>query len=218
MNIILDIHTHAPMPALQAVGAFMPCGLPPQEAFPGQVYSAGLHPWATERLHGLPEESLMLLAEALARPDVVALGECGIDLAKGGELAIQRILFRRQALMAGDAGKPMVIHCVRAQEHILGMHSDLRPGVPWAIHGFRGKPQVAEMFLKKGIWLSFGPKFNPDTLRMVPAEYLLAETDDSGMGINEVISLMEETRCESLVSLLAVNADRFLHPNPKARG
>lgn len=210
MTTILDIHTHTALPRLDALAAFEPDRLPRRDDYPGQLYSCGFHPWVLAE-GGLPSEAdFAMLAERLMREDVVAMGECGIDIPKGGTLAIQRMAFRRQAEMAEQVGKPVIIHCVKGQEHILGVHSELHPGKPWAIHGFLGKPEVARMFLDRGIWLCFGPQFNPETLRITPLELMLAETDDSGADIDEVIKRLEEARGESLRDVIAANTARFL--------
>lgn len=210
MTTILDIHTHSALPRPAAVAAFEPDLLPGRNDYPGQIYSCGFHPWLIAE-GGLPsEEDFALLAERLKREDVAAMGECGIDIPKGGAPAIQRIAFRRQAEMAEEAGKPVIIHCVKGQEHVLGIHSELRPERPWAIHGFRGKPGVARMFIDRGILLSFGPQFNPETLRITPSELILAETDASGADIEEVIKRFEEARGEGLREVIAANTARFL--------
>ena len=57
-------------------------------------------------------------------------------------------------------------------------HRNLRPDVPWVVHGFRGKPQEAEALLKRGIGLSLGPRFNVATAAMIPDGSLFIETDD----------------------------------------
>lgn len=208
--MILDVHTHAPLPRPEAVGAFEPETLPPENLFPGQLLSCGIHPWSLEKGDFQEESLIASLRKQLSRNDVVALGECGIDIPRGGLLAMQRILFRRQAELAEEFQKPLIIHCVKAHEHILALHSELKPEQPWAIHGFRGKPAVAEMFVRRGIRLGFGPLFNPETLRMMPEELILCETDDSGRDIEEVISSLEEARGCCLRSRIAANTAAFL--------
>lgn len=55
-----------------------------------------------------------------------------------------------------EAGKPLVIHLVKAVDELLKVKRDLRPSNPWIIHGFRGKAALAEEYLKHGFYLSFG--------------------------------------------------------------
>lgn len=77
-------------------------------------------------------------------------------------------VFRRQAELAESLCKPLVIHCVRAHDIVIGIKKELKPRQNWVIHGFRGKPTVARMLLDAGMWLSFGPRFNPDSLEVTP--------------------------------------------------
>lgn len=209
--MILDIHTHAPAPAPGAVIALDPSQLPPEGSIE-QYWSVGFHPW--DNLAGLPatEEQVEVLRHALERPDVLALGECGIDLAKGAPLFRQQLEFRRQAEMASEVGKPLVIHCVRAHDHVISLHKELHPAVGWAIHGFRGKPTIARMLLQEGLWLSFGPEFNAESLKSTPAERMLCETDASGLPVEVVVERIAAVLAEDVAEVrtrLAGNAARF---------
>lgn len=52
--------------------------------------------------------------------------------------------------------------------------------MPWIIHGFRGKKQLAEQLLDRGFYLSFGARYHPEALHAAwTAGRLLLETDDS---------------------------------------
>lgn len=207
-----DLHSHREPPYPEGVLSFRVGELPEADAFPGQVYSAGFHPWDFPG-SGFPGEAdYAALERALARPDVVAAGECGIDIPKGGLLAFQRIAFARQAELAEKARKPLIIHCVKAHDHIIAMRRDLKPAVNWAIHGFRSKPSIAKMLLDAGLWLSFGPQFNAESVRITPRDRLLAETDESGRPIAEVIAALSEAYGEPLEETIATNLRRFLQP------
>lgn len=206
--MIIDIHTHHSLPAPLALRSCSVGELPAPQAFPGQLYSVGFHPWDLTD-EGIADEQWEKFEEALHRPDVAAVGEAGIDLSRGPVLFRQRELFRRQAEAAERVGKPLVIHCVRAQEHIIGYHKELRPKVPWVIHGFRGKPTVAEMFLREGLWLSFGPQFNPDSLLSTPLDWILAETDDSPSTIEDILMKLRQIRPQLTGELIAENTLRL---------
>ena len=65
---------------------------------------------------------------------------------------------------------------------------------PWIIHGFRGKKEVARSLLDQGFYLSFGQKFQPETLRYVPEDRLLLETDESLLPIREIYQEAASTR------------------------
>lgn len=196
--MILDIHSHRPVPYLEGVVNIMDGRLPRVE---GQLFSAGVHPWDT--IEEVPDYVFEGLAELAARPEVAAIGECGVDTQKGGPMFRQLQVFKKQVEISENVGKPLVIHAVKAADIILGLKRDLAPSQPWIIHGFRGKPAQAQQLLDKGLYLSFGERFNPDTLRMVPLDRLLAETDDSTLSIENIIASLSEARGADLTPSIA---------------
>lgn len=208
MQRIIDIHTHHPAPCPEALVSVSPKEFSPVE---GQLYSVGIHPWDVPA--GVSEDDWRLLEEVAAHPQVAAIGECGIDMVKGGPLFRQMQVFRRQAELAERVGKPLVAHCVKGHDVIIGLRKDIKPQQPWAIHGFRGKPSVAHMLLDAGLWLSFGPLFNAESLGIVPADRILAETDESDTSIEEVISrlavALDETPA-NLTDSIVINSAKFL--------
>lgn len=183
MQTILDIHTHHSAPQPRAVVCVTPDNFNPVE---GQLYSVGLHPWITTG--DIPDELWQQLEAAARHPQVAAIGECGIDLLKGGPLYRQMLVMKRHIELSESIGKPLVIHCVHAHDIVIGLKKDLKPQQNWVIHGFRGKPSVASMFVKAGIWLSFGAVYNDKSVAQVPPGMLLAETDESDMDIEDIIT------------------------------
>lgn len=205
MHRILDIHTHRTAPQFEAVVNVSPENFHPLE---GQYYSLGIHPWATTE--EITQPLWEALEKAAAHPAVVAIGECGVDLLKGGPLYRQMLVMKRQAELAEKLRKPLIIHDVHAHDVIIGMKKDFHPRQKWMIHGFRGKQTVAEMFLRAGFMLSFAPKFNPAALLAVPEDALLAETDDSGATIAAVIASLSAVRGKDLTDVIARNSNVFL--------
>lgn len=207
---ILDIHTHHPVPQPQGVESLClhpGMGVPPTE--PVQRYSVGIHPWDTADETG--EAEWEALEQAARRPEVVAVGECGIDLSqRAGPLFRQIMVFRRHVELSERIGKPIVIHDVKGHDIIAGARRDLAPRQSWAIHGFRRKPEVAQMLLRAGCYLSFGAEFNPDTLLTTPEDRILAETDESPLSIEEVITRMSAVRGKDLTEVIAANTRAFL--------
>lgn len=208
--MIIDCHSHRPYPAPEAIISTSPIGFAPMT---GQKWSVGLHPWHLDLFCDdsmrIKEEIWVELVAAAADPAVAAVGECGIDIPKGGLLATQMLAFRRQALLAERLRKPLVIHSVKAHDLIVGMKKDINPAMPWIIHGFRNKPTIAAIYLEAGCMLSFGEKFNPESLDITPSDRILAETDESPLSIGEIISRLERSAQKPLKELIICNSKIF---------
>lgn len=192
MDSAFDFHTHhLSTPAgsgivnLPQEVLLLPHTFCPEE---GALYSAGIHPWWTV---GDVSPLLEGLKTLLPHPQIVAIGECGLDRLQGASPAAQEEVFIAQASLAEQYGLPMTIHCVRAFDGLLAVHKKLRPTQRWTIHGFRGKPRLACQLLEAGFDLSFGLHFHPESLRLVPAERRHTETDDAPCTIAEVWSKQE---------------------------
>lgn len=202
---IFDIHTHHEAPQPNAVVCKTPDGFDPLE---GQLYSVGIHPWLT--CGDIPESLWIKLEEAAHHPQVAAIGECGIDLIKGGPLYKQMLVMKRQIELSEQVKKPLVIHCVHAHDLIIGLKKDLKPTQKWLIHGFRGKPTVASMFCDADISLSFGEKFNYESVGRVPQGMLLAETDESSLPIEEIINKLSVIAGRDLFPEIVAASGLFL--------
>ena len=174
------------------------------------LYSAGIHPWWIENASESLISSTLQLAASTA--NVVAIGECGIDHAISTPLVIQQKIFYQHIALSESAKKPLIIHCVRAWQELLAMHSAAKPHQPWIIHGFRAKPSVAEKLLQQGLYLSFGHRFNTESLLITPAERMFVETDDSGLDIAAVAQIVAQAASltlEQLASQVNSNAAKL---------
>lgn len=207
--MILDIHTHRMAPYPEGLVNADFSDFKPVE---GQYYSVGIHPWDTSA--AITPEMFETLEKTAAHKAVLAVGECGVDLLKGGPMFRQLQVFRNHVEISERVGKPMIIHAVKATDIIMGLKRDLQPSQQWIIHGFRGKPQTAGMLLKAGILLSFGPKFNVDTVAILPPGSILAETDDSIETIEEVIAGLSVAANRDLTPEITDATNRVLRPIP----
>ena len=178
---ILDLHTHR-LDATAALIAVDPRHFNP---LPGKWYSVGFHPW--DDVGALTDEDFDLLARCARHPQVLAVGETGMDRVRGDDLPVQEAVFIRHMQLARELGKPVVVHNVRATQDILAArrraHLD---DVILAIHGMRAGANVARTLLNAGCYLSYGPRFSPEALSVTPLDRLLIETDDSDMAITAV--------------------------------
>lgn len=86
------------------------------------------------------------------------------------------------ARLAEELEKPLIIHCVRANDEVLTFKKMLKPAQPWIIHGFAGHPNTAKQLVANGLWLSFGHAILQNekaaaALAAMPADRFFLETD-----------------------------------------
>ena len=127
--------------------------------------------------------------EALAdEPEVVAVGETGLDYYRGRERAVeQRALFARHLEMADRLRLPVIVHNRESDEDVLAMLADWRAGSTGRVavlHCFVGGPALAERALALGAYLGMGGPLTfktaeavRETARIAPLDRLLVETD-----------------------------------------
>lgn len=198
--LILDLHSHRPAPYPQGIVSLDNLS---DSLMPEQYYSAGIHPWTTARYPAAEQwERLETLA---ADEQTVMIGECGVDLIKGGPMFRQLQILKKQIDLSEKFGKPLLLHCVKGADIILGLKRDLNPAQPWIIHGFRGNPALARQLTDKGIFLSFGEKFNAETVMQTPPEMLFAETDESILTIEEIIGTLSAAANRDLLPAIQSN-------------
>jgi TatD DNase family protein len=144
--------------------------------------SLGIHPWYIEDAAAQMKQ----LRDLAALPEVVAIGEAGLDKLTATPFAIQQDIFIQQAHLAEALQKPLIIHCVKAWEELLAVKKQIKPETAWIIHGFRGKPELAEQLVRQGFRLSFGAYVTPASLPIAYPNHILTETDDKDIRIQRV--------------------------------
>ena len=122
------------------------------------------------------------------RPEVVALGETGLDRYwDRTPFAQQEDYFARHLELARKIDRPVVIHCREAEDDVVRMlradyekHGPVRA----VMHSFTGDLETAQACLEMGLFISFAGMLtykNAQTLRdvaaKVPLERVLVETD-----------------------------------------
>ena len=136
--------------------------------------SAGIHPWEAA------EGDLATVREHVGPAQIV--GEIGLDYLRPDREAQLRI-FEGQLRLAEAAGKPVVLHCVKAFEETMRLLKQFRLRAV-IFHGFIGSPEQAARAVAAGYYLSFGPRSlrSPRTVRAlgsIPTQRLFLETDDA---------------------------------------
>ncbi len=154
------------------------------------IYAAvGIHPHDAQ---ALTPENLVRLEELLLRPKTVAVGEIGLDFYREpfNPPARQIEAFRAQLELADLHQQPIIIHCREAYAETLEVLRSYKTK-DWrgVLHCFTAGPEVAAQFLELGFYIGFtgvvtyykpgsrDESFLLDTLKMMPLDRLLVETD-----------------------------------------
>ena len=207
---LLDIHTHHidSIPG-QAIISQMPQDFAPTS---GCWYAIGVHPW---KLKGALKDEITALHAMVNHQQVVAIGETGYDRLKFFDLIAQQTVFRMHADLANQTAKPLIIHSVRATDLLLADSKQMRPKVPWIIHGFRGNPMEAKQLINAGFCLSFGEKYHVEALTITPLDRLFLETDESPLDIHVIYNkVSQDLRMEvaELEEIVGNNIQRIFFP------
>lgn len=146
------------------------------------VYAAvGLHP--SELDHEDRTDEILRL---LSLPDVVALGEIGLDYHWDNvPRARQKEFLLKQLDIACAASKPVIIHSRECDGDMLPILKNYagKLTAPLVMHCFSSSEEIAREYVKLGFYISFAGTITfknakkGDVIRAVPDELLLAETD-----------------------------------------
>jgi len=193
----IDIHTHGaePVPGIFSVENLMPHEARAPSGIKGLAFTFGIHPWYVNELNHI--SLIKSVKEIAGNPFLSAIGEAGFDKLRGPSPDLQKIVFEEQAYIAEINKKPLIIHCVRAWDELIASHKNLKPRMPWLIHGFRGSLQLAEQLLSRGMYLSFWYDFvlrpeSADLLRAVPGDRIFLETDGSDADIKDIYNKVSD--------------------------
>lgn len=181
MPLDFDFHTHRlDAPAGRAIINIPREWMDTPETAPlrrDAYYSVGIHPWWTDDETAVGRW-LTLLPQWISRPEVIAIGECGLDKLHGADLSLQEDIFSAQLHLALRANMPVIVHCVRAFDRLLYLKKVYGESLHLTVHGFRGGPALASQLLAANINISFGKLRNEAAFLIVPPERRRVETDE----------------------------------------
>lgn len=199
----LDLHTHnfAQTTGTERIVNINLAG--PGEFSSSGLFSCGIHPWYAQPEH---VEVPLLLQQAARHPHARLIGECGLDKLRGPAMQTQLAVFESQVKLAEYVAKPVLVHCVRAFEEIQAVHKSLKPSVPFIIHGFNKKKELAAQLERRGMLLSLGaavctPGSGAAAYAASATGPFFLETDDSGIGIAQVYTAVANLRKISVEAL-----------------
>lgn len=146
--------------------------------------TAGVHPH--DASHWQPETT-NALRQLAQRPEVVAIGECGLDFNRNYSTPEdQERVFSAQLALAAELSLPVFMHCRDAHERFIALLTPWLDQLPGAVlHCFTGTWEEARACLELGIYLGItgwvcderrGLELR-ELLPAIPANKLLFETD-----------------------------------------
>lgn len=146
--------------------------------------TAGIHPHDAKSFDAHSIEALRTLA---ARPEVVAMGECGLDFNRDfSPRAQQEAAFEAQLALAAQLQLPVFMHCRDAHERFMAILTPWRDKLPAAVlHCFTGSEAELKdclaLDLHIGITGWICDERRGQTLQqlvsLIPAHRLMIETD-----------------------------------------
>ena len=144
--------------------------------------SVGLHPNEKEG----EEPSVARLVNLASDPDVVAIGETGLDYYRTeGEISWQQERFRCHIQAAKQVHKPLIIHSRQApQDTIRILQEERAEEVGGVMHCFTENLSMAEEAIALGFYISFSgivtfknAKSIQEVAKQLPLDKILIETD-----------------------------------------
>ena len=146
----------------------------------------GFHPDETWQMEQEAETILPWLAEQLARPKVIGLGEIGLDYYwDKTDREIQKKWFRAQLALAKERNLPVVIHSREAAQDTLEIlrEAGIAPG-GLDMHCYSYSLEHAKIYLDMGYYLGIGgvstfknAKKLKEVVAYMPLSRILLETD-----------------------------------------
>ena len=156
------------------------------------VAEANADVWATVGVHpheadAHPDLGASALIDAASHPDVIAIGECGLDYYYDkSDRGAQRDRFEAHIEAARETGLPLVVHTRDAEDDTAEILEQAvnKGGVRGVLHCFTGSWELAKKGLDLGFYVSLSGivtfKNAQDlqrTARKLPSDRMLVETD-----------------------------------------
>ena len=186
----IDIHTHSvktddKLIQIANLDLNQPC---PEQGY----YSYGIHPWALDDAEFQAEKALQTLEEKLKLPQVIALGEAGLDKMHKASFERQIELFERQIELSEVLQKPMILHNMKSHNEILALRKKHKAKQPWILHGFNGTEQDIRQLTGQKMYLSVGESLLHserkiyNSFKHIDLDKLFLETDMAEVGIETI--------------------------------
>ncbi|MFA4930342.1 MAG: TatD family hydrolase [Patescibacteria group bacterium] len=145
--------------------------------------AAGYHP---NYIQTASIENLGELVELISKPEIVAVGEIGLDYYRQTtNVEEQRKIFQYLLSIASQEAKPAIIHSRAAEEDVLSILQVYKPdGLRGVWHCFEGDRALATRILDLGFYIGFTGNITysdhqdiNEVIKNIPLDRILIETD-----------------------------------------
>lgn len=148
---------------------------------PGVVSTVGVHPHEAARWDPASPDRIRALARL---PEVVGIGECGLDFHYDfAPRDLQIEVFAAHLRLSAELSLPCIVHCRDAEVEVAQMLEEAPAGVRGVLHCFSGDPELFEVARARGWYFGYGGIVTfrnfagESVLRAIPADRLVLETD-----------------------------------------
>lgn len=151
--------------------------------YAGRLYTtAGVHPHDAKSCN---EDTMAKLKELAALPQVVAIGECGLDYNRDfSPRDVQRKWFREQVRLAAELEMPLFLHEREAAEDFKAILKE-QPIPKAVVHCFTGTAAELMAYLEMGLYIGITGwicderrgKHLKELVKRIPLDRLMIETD-----------------------------------------
>ncbi len=197
----VNIHTHIEPTSPNEIGIFN-CD------YNGSLQhncSIGIHPYNSINIYhdfNFIKNSMAIIRAKAKLPEVIAIGETGLDALRGAEINVQKELFCQHIKISEITAKPLIIHCIKYIDEIIKIKKEMCPKQRWILHAYRKNIEQARQLIQQGIELSFGHYYNNEAIKYAfDANSLWIETD------NDKTSIME--RYKEVSEVLGISEDEL---------
>lgn len=143
--------------------------------------AAGFHPCD---LYDVDEEDWQQLKAIVKLPEVVAVGEIGLDYHwKDVDKETQKQGFIRQIQLANEIQKPISVHMREATRDTLDILKE-HLKISGVMHCYSGSEEIAKEIIQMGMYISVGGPLTfknarglPEVVKTIPLDRLFVETD-----------------------------------------
>ena len=185
----IDIHTHHPVNSEEIISV--------ESVFLQDIdfkkeimtpFSAAVHPWHAAKFDS--GEVSRLLDKLIRQPNLIAIGETGLDSVCHEDYRRQQEIFELHLKFAEKLNKPLIIHAVKSWNDLTRYLKKVK--TPCILHGYSEGLVLTRQLTAIGCYFSLGKSVLRSTPRIreaieyIPVESLFLESDDSQESISAI--------------------------------